>query len=258
MPLALRLFLLASGAVSLVLTVGFFLQAPWATAVWPWPASRLSCIFLSSIAAAIGVPVLWLAGSGQTRAMEAGALDLAIMFAGMTPFAFFFYGDSGQPAVLAYAIGCVLLCALNAALAIRSRGYAVRDPRPMPALVRISFAVFATILVLVAIALIAGAPHVFPWPLPRESSIMFGWIFIGAAVYFAHGVLRPSWSNACGQLAGFLAYDLILMKPYVQHFKVVKPAHALSLKIYVGVLVYSGLLAVFYLVLEAVRARRPH
>jgi hypothetical protein len=45
--------------------------------------------------------------------------------------------------------------------------------------------------------------------------IIYGWMCLGAAAYLGYVVLRPKWQNACGQLAGFLAYDLVLFVPFV-------------------------------------------
>ena len=58
---------------------------------------------------------------------------------------------------------------------------------------------------------------------------------------------RGQAANSCGQLLGFLAYDLILIVPFIGHFTTVTSDHLLSLSIYVAVLVYSGALAVYYL-----------
>ena len=74
-----------------------------------------------------------------------------------------------------------------------------------------------------------------------------GWLFLGSAVYFAWGFFRPSWHNARGQLLAFLAYDLVLLPRYLSMFSMVDPEHLPSLIIYVTVLVYSSLLAIFYL-----------
>ena len=41
-------------------------------------------------------------------------------------------------------------------------------------------------------------------------------IFLGSAIYFAYGLQRPVWGNAKGQLLGFLAYDLVLIVPFVR------------------------------------------
>jgi K+-sensing histidine kinase KdpD len=117
--------------------------------------------------------------------------------------------------------------------------------------------VFGVVLTAVAIALLLGAPTIFPWPLDPRSSVLFGWIFMGAMTYFIYAVLRPGWYNARGQLLGFLAYDLVLIVPFVQHFATVKPEHLLSLVIYLTVIVYSGLLAGFYLVANRATRRRP-
>ena len=118
----------------------------------------------------------------------------------------------------------------------------------MPALVRGSFGAFAIILVAAGTALLFHA-DIFPWPLTSESSVMFGLVYLGAAVYFIHGFLLPKWSNAAGQLAGFLAYDVILLAPFLDHFKDVSGGDLVSLVIYVTFLLYSGGLAVRYLFL---------
>ena len=43
-------------------------------------------------------------------------------------------------------------------------------------------------------------------------------MFLGSATYFAYGIVRPRWTNAGGQLAGFLAYDLVLIVPFMTRF----------------------------------------
>jgi hypothetical protein len=80
--------------------------------------------------------------------------------------------------------------------------------------------------------------------------VMFGLVYLGAAVYFIHGFLRPRWHNAAGQLAGFLAYDLVLLAPFLNHFKVARGGELASLIIYTTFLVYSGALGIYYLFLH--------
>lgn len=58
---------------------------------------------------------------------------------------------------------------------------------------------------------------------------------------------RYSWSNATGQLAGFLAYDLVLIFPIIRLWTTVAPEYQGRLLVYTIVVVYSGLLAFFYL-----------
>jgi hypothetical protein len=74
-------------------------------------------------------------------------------------------------------------------------------------------------------------------------------MFLGAAAYFAYGVFRPGWYNAGGQLAGFLAYDVVLIIPFLQRLPTVEPELRVNLIIYIIVVSYSGLLAIYYLFL---------
>ena len=121
------------------------------------------------------------------------------------------------------------------------------DDSPMPAPVRYSFALFAVVLFLVGTALVLKRPNIFPWVLSTELSVLYGWIFLGAMCYFIYGFFVPKWANAKGQLLGFLAYDLVLIVPYLSHFSKVSDELRLSLIIYVAVIIYSGLLAIYYL-----------
>jgi hypothetical protein len=241
-----RVGLIAAGVASLVLTAAFFWRWGWATDLWPWPDTRLSFVFLASIVAAIGLPALWIGLSGELRAVEAGALDLAVTYAGMVAYVLALAGDPGQPELGAYVATFAALGLLSLAAYRWSRRIPRRDRRPMPGLVRVSFAALAVALIAFGTALLFGA-DVFPWPLSDESSTMFGLIYLGAAVYFLHGLIRPSWSNATGQLIGFLAYDLVLIGPFIGHFDEASGGKLLSLIVYTSVLVYTGCLAAYYL-----------
>ena len=241
-----RAGLIGAGLASLVLTAGFFWRWDWATELWPWPDTRLSFVFLASIVAAIGLPALWIGLSGELRAIEAGALDLAVTYAGMVAYVLALLGDPGQPALGGYVVAFAALGLFSLAAYLWSRRIPRRDPRPMPTPVRISFAVLACALIGFGTALLFGA-DVFPWQLGDESSVMFGLIYLGAAVYFLHGIARPSWSNATGQLIGFLAYDLVLIGPFLGHFDDASGGQLTSLWIYTAVVVYTACLAIYYL-----------
>jgi hypothetical protein len=90
-------------------------------------------------------------------------------------------------------------------------------------------------------------PNSIPWSITPELSVVIGWMFLGASAYFAYGLLKPSWTNAAGQLAGFLAYDVVLIVPFLTRLPTVTPEHRLGLTIYTGVLLLSGLVAIYYL-----------
>lgn len=242
------------GIILLIGAWGLYRQAAWATELWPWTEkaelSRLSAIFLSSILAAIGVPTLWIALSGEESATEPGSLDLMLTLAGAGIFMLKEFSEGASQKVLYGAIFCFVIFISVLGLYLHSRQAPVKDTRRMPLLVRLSFGGFAVILTTAGTALVLNRPNIFPWPLAKELSVVYGWIFLGGAVYFIHGVLYPSWRNAAGQLAGFLAYDLILIVPFIQHFETVNSDLRPNLIIYVAVIIYSGVLAAYFLLIH--------
>ena len=119
--------------------------------------------------------------------------------------------------------------------------------RRTPTIVRISFGLFAIALFLVGGGMVLQRPNIFPWPISPETSVFYGWIFLGAMCYFIIGVFIPRWDHARGQLLGFLAYDLVLIVPFLLHFKTVRPDLLVNLVVYTGVLIYSGGLAAYAL-----------
>jgi hypothetical protein len=242
----LRLGLIFAGLATLVLSVAFVDQASWAVDLWPWEVSPLSYVFIASILAAIALPVIWIGVSGELAAMQAGAIDLAITYGGFTVYLVTLLGDEGQPALGAYvavfALGFVAMVVTFA----RTRRIEWLDPRPMPGTVRASFGVFAVALVAFGTALVFHA-DVFPWDLSDEASVMFGFIYLGAAAYFVWGYLHPAWPNAQGQLVGFLAYDIVLLAAFIDQFDEVSGGKLTSLIVYTAFLLYSGGLAAYYL-----------
>lgn len=69
-------------------------------------------------------------------------------------------------------------------------------------------------------------------------------------MYFLYGSIKPVWGNFRGQLIGFLAYDVILIVPFIQHLATVKAEHQLSLYVYTSVVVYSALLSLHFLLIH--------
>jgi hypothetical protein len=205
-------------AVAVAYVIGgllLFARTPAATALWPWTDAAMSYVFLASIAAAVAASLLWIAIAGEFAAFAPLGLNAAVTNGGIAVYASLL-AARGQPG-LALTIAVTAIHALAGAwLFVRASRARVLDPRETPAVVRWSFAVFAIILLITGTALLLQSPRIFPWDLRPESSTVFGWLFIGAAVYFAYGFLLPRWAFAAGQLWGFLAYDLVLFIPYAR------------------------------------------
>ena len=244
----LQPFSLALGLWSLILMLGFLFQIDFLTQLWPWQLGRFSALFMASMFAAIAAPVIWVGIKGETGVIFGGAVNLGVMLAGMGVFSLQLYlADNSRQAILYFAI--VLLSSVLIIIGVgwQSWGLTFKDSRPTPPIVRYSFIVFAIALFLVGSALVFKTPNIFPWNLSEELMVLYGWVFLGDMCYFLFGVYQPKWANAQGHLMAFLAYDLVLIVPFIQHLSDVLPEQRTSLIIYIAVLVYSGLLAIYFL-----------
>jgi hypothetical protein len=262
--------------LALICAVGFAAQMGWATSLWPWPDSTVPYFFLGAIAAAIGAASLWVALSGELGAAVGGCVTLAVFYAALAV-SLGLQSAQGGPGGLGTA---ALLCALGAAVFAGAlawlRRYPIRDTHPVPPLVRWSFYVYAGLLGIVGFTLLLGLPNTYPWALKPTTPALIGSFYVGASAFFAYALRRPSWGNAAAQLWAFLAYDLVLILPYLGHFSNVTPSHLPTLIANTAVLIYSGGLSIYYLLINpttrawsaahtrhvrrlagSVRARRP-
>ncbi len=246
---AIRVGLCLSGIAALVLALGFFQAAGWATELWPWEDSPLSFVFIASILAAIALPALLIGVTGELAAIQAGALELSLTYGAVFVYLLTLAGDPGQPELWPYLVAFGGACASSIAAFAWSRRLTWRDDRRMPAVVRVSFAALAAVLIAAGTALVIGA-DIFPWDLRSETTVIYGFIFLGAAIFFVYGYLQPRWPNAAPQLIGFLAYDIVLIGPFVDRFDEVSGRQLLSLIVYTAVVVASGALATYYLIVS--------
>lgn len=245
--LVYRAALILAGLVALLGAAGFLLGWRDVVRVWPFLGYGLTPVFLASILAAIAAPVIWIGLSGEFAALRGGAANLLVSGGGIA--AYGLAQSWGDPVgrVQMFAVIHLGVAMVALLLLVVSQGAQWRDARPTPVLVRIAFGIFGLTLVAVGTALVLRY-DVFPWPLDDNSSVVYGIVFLGAAVYFAYGLWRPVWGNAKGQLVGFLAYDLVLIAPFVRLW----PASpTLSLAVYLAVIAASALVAIWYLALSA-------
>jgi hypothetical protein len=245
----LRYGTVLGGLIIFAYAIGFIFQIQFATNLWPWEDGRYSYLFIGSILAAVSAAAFWIGWTGEFGALPAGSLNIFVI-AVTTCIYFFRLAQDGRPELILFGVAGVFSAVVSGAAFWWSRRLPIADPRPTPSLVRVSFWIFTASLILAGGALIFRAP-IFPWTLNPDSSVIFGCIFLGDAFYFLYGLLRPRWHNALGQLLSFLAYDLVLIVPFVSLFQTVKPENMLSLVVYVAVLVYSAALAVYYLFINS-------
>jgi hypothetical protein len=244
----IRALTLFGGLAMMGMAIGFIFRLPFAVNLWPWEDGRYSYLFIGSILAAASAAALWIGWTGELCNLPAGTLNLFVI--GLTTSIYFFYLFLQERAeMLVYAIGSLLAGLISGGFFLWSRHLPISDTRPTPRVVRVSFGIFVATLLLAGTALILRMP-IFPWDLNPDSSVVFGCIFLGDAFYFIYALLRPYWGNAFGQLLSFLAYDLVLIVPFLQLLESVKPGHMQSLIVYIVVLIYSGGLAVYYLFLN--------
>ncbi len=244
--LVFRGLLVLAGVAALVLALGFLLGWPAVARVWPFLGYGLTPVFLASVLAAIAAPNILIGLSGEFAALRGGAANLVVAAGGGAAYAL--SQSWGDPVGRVQTFAMVLLAVAMVALLLlfAAQRIAWTDDRPTPILVRIAFGVFAAGLLVVG-TLLGLHYDVFPWRLDEESSVIYGLIFLGSAVYFAYGLQRPVWGNAKGQLLGFLAYDLVLIIPFIRLLFV---APSLSLVVYLAVIVASAALAIWYLALS--------
>jgi hypothetical protein len=239
-----RYVILFSGLVFLVLALGYIFRLPFAIHLWPWPDGRYSYLFIGSILAAVSAAALWIGWTGELGALPAGSLNVFVIALGCA--IYFFQLQAARLELVSFAWLSVLFALLSGIAFLWSRTIPLHPSLPTPTFVRVSFGIFVASLLFAGTALLLKQP-IFPWKLNPDSSVIFGCIFIGDAFYFLHALAKPQWNNAAGQLLSFLAYDLVLIGPFFELFKTVEPQFRVNLVIYVIVLLFSAVVAVYYL-----------
>ena len=191
---------------------------------------------------AVAVPVFLIGYYREYAAVRGGALNLAVMFAIMSAYTL---TETGK--VFAFGVVTAVFFAFQGVLFFVARGIPFKDSRQTSKLILWSFVLFILLLIAVGGALLAGAKNILPWSVSRDLSFLYNSVFLGAAVFFASAIKANVWGAARGRLAGFLAYDLVLIGPFITMFADVSEKYLTSLIVYTVVVVYSGALATWYL-----------
>lgn len=258
-----RLILTLIGALELVLAAGFFVQAGWAMALWPISDTPMSYAFIAAILAGSAAPLIWIATSCELGALAGYGLSFGVMYAGMAAVALWIFASAGGVAFLRFGIVMAALAIGCLALPLRFRRPLIQD-RPTPRVVRYSFAVEVLVLAGAGLLLVLRVPNTLPWRLSEASSMLYGWVFLGLALYYLLAVVNGQWGQALGPLLGFLIYDLVLCAPLFARYTGLPPEHRLGQVAASAIIVYSAALGLYYLFVEPstriwpVRMARKH
>lgn len=244
---SMRLLLVIGGLLCVVLAAGYFLQLPWALNTWPWVDGRLSNIFVSSILASIAAAMLWIGASNRLAGAAGGFLHLATMLGGFAAVLLPIAQQRADPRLMTYAVGCALAAVVALVSHVWVRRRPVADIRPLPTALRVWCVLYILILLAAGTAMILRMPGIMPWPIKPETSLLYGSVFIAAAWSFAYPLLRPQAEHIHVGLLGFLAYDAVLLTPFIRHFDGVKPELFNSLALYVAALTVSAAVSIYYL-----------
>lgn len=260
MRLVIRIVLVLGGLLLFPLAWGFANSAEWAVQWWFWEDTPLSYRFLASMQAAIGIAMIWIGLTNALHMVVAGSLNLFVMLGGIAIYLF-----SGQEAMNTklwiYAYGCAIFALINLWLLFVAQRIQPLDQRPMPWGLRICFVLFVLALFAVGIAMITETPGIFPWRISGGTSVVFGWMFLGDAFYFLYALFRPKWVNAAPQLWSFLAYDIVLIPPFlsllgrpvveVENSPLPYELYQYNLVVYLGILFFSAMVAIYSLFIDS-------
>ncbi|HVF25373.1 MAG TPA: hypothetical protein VNA23_05755 [Anaerolineales bacterium] len=234
------------GLIDLVIAAGFFFQQPWATTFWPLPDTPLSYAFIAAILAGGAAPLIWIGLAGEFAALAGYGLSFGIMYAGMGLSALLFYLRDQNPSLAIFALVMGILAVAGGIIFMRTRHF-TGDSQPTPRIVIYAFMAEVLVLTAAGILLIFKVPNTLPWNLSPESSVLYGWVFLGLAFYYLYAVLNPKWTHAQGPLLGFLVYDLVLFSPLFARFGNLQPEHVRGQVAASLIIIFSAALGLYYL-----------
>jgi hypothetical protein len=263
----LRLLLIAIVAAQVPVGIGLYMDAGWATNLWPLPDVRMTYIFLASIVASTAVLIIWPLIRDDIGALRAAALNLSTATPPLGLYLLWLSRNADNAHLVAPGIAFVLFGVAWMATGRWLGAIPVRNTHTLPKIVRIVFLGFCVLLIPLGSALLFQMEKIFPWTISPENSTVAGVIFLSAAALFLFVLANPLWIYGEAGFASFLAYDLVLVVPYLDFFRnrndeatvasyygsaYTAPAGdngvgELSLVIYLSVLAISALAAIAFL-----------
>lgn len=215
----MRLLCIAVVLAEIPFGVGFYRQSTWATDLWSVPDVRMTYIFFASIIATTATLFAWAAWRNEPGTLPVIGLVAATATPAIGLYLIWVSLDGSETDVTVAGVVAIAAGFATVAFSRRAGRVPVRDPRPLPTPFRWSFVGFCCVLIPVGTALTLQVENAFPWELAPENSTVIGLIFLSAAVLFAWIIRHPRWAYGEMALTSFLAYDLVLLGPYLDLFR---------------------------------------
>lgn len=191
---------------SIIILAGVLLLLAGVSCMWgafaPWYTSFLigATLFAYSIA------TLWVGLARSYHALVGGGLSFVLTFGGAALYSLKTGGGWYGQLFLYMAILSLWIYFFGLTLPRKKE-------EKLPFAARLLFGVIMTLALLEGIYLIVPLPFKFAWLLQPQHAILYGWMLIGGALYFAWVLYRPTWENGYPALYALLAYDLVLLGP---------------------------------------------
>jgi hypothetical protein len=249
------------GLVFTAFAVGFMARTPWTLKLVPLPSGTaynndtLGLMFIASMVVAWGVSSVYIGATGKLAPAVTSAINYILVFGGTGILYLQLYFQAANPSsltpLLTTGFVSVLVALLSIFLLWALRNEGVGDPTQMPKALRIAIGVMTLFVGMTSVSLIVFKVNLLPWGGTTVFGVVYGWLFLGTGASLLYGLVRNKWEIVASQLLAFLAYDIVLIPPFIDFFSKVQADKLPGFIMYFGFVVGSGIIAVYYLFFDA-------
>lgn len=184
--------------------------------IFMWGISQFSNFWLNAYLfgatlMAYAIPLLWIGVTRSYKALAGGGLALFVTF-----------GAIGLYLLRLHVEGLIHIGEISLALALLGLWFLIVGIKiahtkkdRLPVSTQWLMALVLTIALIQGLFLIVPLPTHFPWMLSNELSVIYGWVLIGASLFFGWTLFEPIWENGYPLLYAILVYDALLIGPFL-------------------------------------------
>jgi hypothetical protein len=198
-----------------------------------------------------GVSSLYIGATGKLAPAVTSAINYMLVFGGtgILYLQLYFQGadSASQPMLIVIGVFSLLVALISIFLFLSVRDIPVSDPTPMPKALRIAVMVITLFVGMTSVSLIVFKINLLPWGGTTLFGLLYGWLFAGTGASLLYGLVRNKWEIVSAQLLAFLAYDIVLIPPFIDFFNKVQADKLPGFIVYFGFVTGSAIVAVYYL-----------